>query len=358
MKNGMSLSELAAEITRQNAAKRDFKAPTAQITVLPPVEEHADRRNDTLKVSVGDQIFTPGDVFHNQLGAWAKIPAKYYDHMKATAPELLAINANHWLQKNPETRLVRTLDGNARAFLSNRYRMIDNHMIAEAVLPFILERGNDLDLSVESCIVTESRLFIKVVSRRLEAKVLGDRVQAAICIGNSEIGLHSFMVEEMTMVLSCLNGAIRPDNSMRRYHVGRNAGEIDSAMEVFADDTRKADDKALMLKMRDSVRAAFNAERFETFAKSITAIAGNKITRSAESAVAKVVEVYRLPESSQSSILDLLAKKYDATQWGLANAVTEFAQSDSLTYEQATDLERVGGSIMELPKKEWEAIAA
>ena len=34
--------------------------------------------------------------------------------------------------------MVRTLDGKARAFLSDRYHRIDNEQIAEAVLPVLL----------------------------------------------------------------------------------------------------------------------------------------------------------------------------------------------------------------------------
>ena len=38
------------------------------------------------------------------------------------APELLAQNLNCWFTKEPAQRMLRTLDGTARAYLSNRYR--------------------------------------------------------------------------------------------------------------------------------------------------------------------------------------------------------------------------------------------
>jgi hypothetical protein len=57
-------------------------------------------------------------------------------------------------------------------------------------------------------------------------------------------------------------------------------------------------------------------------------------------------------------ILDMLSKKYDPTQWGLANAITEYAQADVLSYEDATTLERVGGAVLELPAEKWDLIAA
>lgn len=46
------------------------------------------------------------------------------------APELLAQNLNCWFTKEPAQRMLRTLDGTARAYLSNRYRRIDNLLYA------------------------------------------------------------------------------------------------------------------------------------------------------------------------------------------------------------------------------------
>lgn len=41
--------------------------------------------------------------------------------MRTDAPELLAYNANYWFSQKNELRTLRTMDGCARAFLSNRY---------------------------------------------------------------------------------------------------------------------------------------------------------------------------------------------------------------------------------------------
>lgn len=357
MKAGRTLESLAAEIQRQSKTRRDFNLPTTLLKMVP----HTDRAGDVdgVRVNVGETATGLGatEVFHNQLGTYTKIPAQYYDRMLASEPELLSENVNTWLSKNKETRMVRTLDGNARAFLSNRYRAIDNHMVAEGVLPFILQHGNALGLRIESCEITDTRLYIKVVSEAIQAKVLGQVVQSGAMISNSEVGLHSYRVEGFSLVLSCLNGAVRPLSGMKKYHVGRSGSEVENAFEVFADETRKADDKALMFKMRDIVKATFNQENFTAWAKGVTLTGGRKI-ESVEQTLENVVEEYKLPETARGGILDLLAKKYDATQWGLANAVTEYAQTPELTYEKATELERVGGHILELPADKWQVLTA
>ena len=59
-------------------------------------------------------------------------------------PELLAENVNSWFQREPTQRMVRTLDGTVRAFLSNRYRRIDNLDIAEIVLQMCIRDRHQL----------------------------------------------------------------------------------------------------------------------------------------------------------------------------------------------------------------------
>jgi hypothetical protein len=136
--------------------------------------------------------------------------------MRAEAPFLLGANLGGWLSQSDKRYMVRTLDGTARAFLSDRYRRIDNYEIAQATLPII---GGMPDAKVESCEVTENRMYIKVVNPRLEAEVQkGDIVQAGIVISNSEVGLGSVSVMPLVYRLACLNGMIVNDLGKRKYH--------------------------------------------------------------------------------------------------------------------------------------------
>lgn len=363
MKTAMDLNSLAAEITRQAQSARDFKAPTSELTVIA---EEAGKA--ALQVN-GHGKFEMTQLMHDQVGQHLGIPAKYYDRMLAEKPELLAENVNTWMQAKKETRLVRTLDGKSRAFLSNRYRTIDNVHVAEAVLPIFAKRGSELGLRIESCNVTENRLHIKAVSTKLEgvveraiarnANVRTERivVQSGIVISNSEVGLHSFKIEPLLFILSCLNGAIIPDAGMRRYHVGRHAADATEAFEVYADETRKADDRALLLKMRDVVNAGFDEVRFRQLTEHLTLTTGNKIEGEIASVVEKTVEVYNLPKQFSGGILKHLVNGGELTQWGLSNAVTAFAQDDSIDYEQATELERVGGDLLMVAPEKWEALS-
>jgi len=251
MKEGRSLQDLAIELQRQRNSMRDFKAPTSRLSFGDEgVPDH-------LYIHQGNEVATFGtnNLFMRQLTGWAEIPKKYADRMQAYAPELLAKNVNHWLQQTDETRLVRTLDNTARAFLSHRYRMIDNVDVIEAVVPIFGERG----ITTVSQEITDSHLYLKAVNTRKTVEVKkGDKVQFGVVISNSEVGLGAVHVDPLIYTLACENGAIIADAGLRKFHIGRQVQELDETAEVFKDDTIRADNHAFFLKLRDVVNAAFD----------------------------------------------------------------------------------------------------
>ena len=193
-----------------------------------------------------------------------RILAKYYDLMQAQKPELLAENVNSWFADKPSSYMVRSMDYGAgqvaRALLSERYRRIDNMEIATAVLP--LFAGND-QYEVMSCEVTENRLYLKVVNHRLEMEVRkGDIVQAGVMISNSEVGLGAVSIQPLVYHPVCTNGMVVNDMGERRHHVGRQAKAVEDSFALYSDETMEAEDKAFLLKLRDTTMAAIDEARF------------------------------------------------------------------------------------------------
>jgi len=162
MKYGRSLQELAIELDRQAKVKKDYVA-TAGAMQMTAVNENFD-------LVIGNTPFQLNENAHRQLGLQLKIPAPYYERMRAENPGLLMANVNGWFQQSPDTRrMVRTLDGTARAILSDRYRRIDNYEVAQTVLPIISEMQG---ARIESCELTDTRMYIKVVNERIQTEVV------------------------------------------------------------------------------------------------------------------------------------------------------------------------------------------
>lgn len=346
MKQGRTLTELAAELDRQAGEKRDFVAPTNAMSVRSYTPERT-------VVELDDTgTFPLNETAHGQFADRLGIPRKYYQKMREESPELLDTNLNTWLKKSSASRfMLRTLDGNARALLSDRYRPLDNYDLLQVALP-ALQSAN---CKIESCQVTETKLYLKAVSPKLEYKVVGDVVQAGIVISNSEVGAGSVSVEPLLFKLGCLNGMIINDAQMRRAHIGRGNEGFDNVKEFFKDATRLADDKAFWLKVKDVIGAAFESIVFEKHVERFNAAAHDKIA----SEPVKVVEVtqkrFSFSEGERNGILQHLFREGDLTRFGLANAVTRAAQ-DVESYDRSTELERIGGLIIELPKRDWEVI--
>lgn len=364
MFKGMALNNLAQELKRQLESKKDLKAPTTCLEVSVDHDDDvvSNRGKAKLSLVVADKgSFHMTSHFHDQIGTWAGIPSKYYDRLQQEAPALLADNLNHWLHHTmeektgaPQTRLVRLLDDQARAFLSNRYRTIDNWDIAEVSIPVMSESGCE----ILSSNVDYNRMHIKAATPKLTHEVKkGDVVQMGVVVSNSEVGQGSVKIEPFIYRLACLNGLVVPDAGLRRFHVGRFAEELEMAQDVFRDETRQADDKAFMLKVRDVLLASFQENRFQAIVDQMTASTEQLIKKPVIKVVEEVVNRYRLSESQGDSILQHLAAGGDLTRWGLVNAVTRTAE-DQATYDQATSLERLGGEILTVDEKEWKSIAA
>lgn len=359
---GMSLEELAAELQRQKDVKRDFLADTRELRVVPD-----DDSPTKLSIQVGN---TGSDIFPvrqhavRQVGSRLDIPAKFVDRLAEKHPDLLAHNINTLFKREPEQRMVRVLDDQCRAFLSDKFRPLDNFDFANATLPKLI----DLNATVMSCEVTERRMYIKAIvpdmAREIKAPgtFFGDGghntihvLRPGVCLSNSEVGAGSMAIQPGIHEKHCSNLAIFNKNAMRKYHVGaRQATDQEGMWEMFTDATKQASDRAFWLQVQDLVKAGLEGELFEKLCKQCeAAITGTEI----EKPTAAVRELEDLSENEQDGVLTHLIKGGELSQWGMQAAITRYAQETDLSYERQVELEQVGGNIIELPTSQWNAIA-
>ena len=352
MKSGLTIVEMAQQIERQSKLKQDYLLDTRRLQVEPfgsqlylhTFDDHDDPLVEPLEIN---------QIAHRQIGTHLKIPAAYYDRMLSDYPELLAENVNSWFQREPTQRMVRTLDGTVRAFLSNRYRRIDNLDIAEIVLPVIQQME---DAYFESCQITDSRMYIKVVNTRLEAEVVpGDIVQSGIIISNSEVGLGSVSIQPLVYRLVCSNGMVVNDAQTRRNHVGR-VNEASENYQLYSEKTLEADDKAFAMKIQDTVRAVVDEVRFTRVVNMMREAKDAPMNTAAVPDIVKLVSKdFHITDDESSGVLQRLIEGNDLTLYGLSNAVTRHSQ-DVKDYDRATALEGIGYNILSMPARQWSRI--
>ena len=342
MKSGVTLQQMLTEVKRQSESKEDYLIAPNRLRMESYGKEMFLHLSDDSGTELIEPMTITG-IAHRQIGTHLRIPAAYYDRMREERPDLLAYNANTWFKQESSQRMLRTLDGSARAYLSNRYRRIDNIDIAGVTLPIL---GGLPDIRFESCQITESRMYIKAVNPRLQAEVSpGDIVQAGIIISNSEVGLGSVSIQPLIYRLVCSNGMVINDAKTRRNHVGR-AATSEEDFSIYSNETLLADDHAFVLKIKDTVSAAISEARFAQVVSRMRESTEAMLDTKQLPAIVKLASSsFGMTEDESNGVLEPLITGGDFSLYGLANAVTRFSQ-DVESYDRATKLEEIGYSVM------------
>lgn len=338
MKTAKSINELVTEINRQSKTKNDWIQPVNLMNF------QADREPDV----VGEKLIVNTSSFggklglthygHRHVGQIAGIPANYYDKMNtAQSVRLLAHNLNFWLSKMSDRKLVRALDGNVRAVLSDKYRIIDNWDIVNFILPILMREG----LTIESCEITETRLYIKAIQWKLTTDIkVGEPVSLGVIVTNSEIGFGAFTVKPFLYFAVCRNGAVVDKLSRRKYHVGK----VNDESFNYSQHVRETENKLFWQKSKELIEHTLT---MTTLDKAVSLIKGSidKPLEEPIKSVETIVNRYSFTSNESELIMNHLMKGGDMTVWGLGNAVTRTAQ-DLESYDRATEFETIGFEIL------------
>jgi len=389
MKQGTTLQEMIWSLKGQEHVAKDYMLGAPRLSyemaeTLPPIETNSDALNGLLAsiatdfdgqpvlgdlespeaqmaphlVIDGDRSLRPNRVFHQQMASQLGIPYQYYRKQHAAHPEDLCRDVNSWLQDTEVVnntqrpvhgdRTVRTMGNTARAFLSSKYRRLDNFPLLLAVLDRLGGMGVDQD-NILSCSITDRKMYLKLVTPRLEGDVgKGDIVQAGIEVTNSEVGQGSLSVRPLIYRLVCLNGAVMAAGGVKKTHIGASQiGDESNGWEIYSDETMKIADKAFFAQVGDVVEHTLSKEVFNMKLDQIRAANTDEITVEIPKAVEELASTYRLSETESDMVLNNFIASKNMTTWGMANAVTLTSQSEDVSYERATELEHIGGQIVE-----------
>jgi hypothetical protein len=349
-----TLTELAQEIERRRDAKKDFVVDTRSMYL-----------DTTGQLVFGDQNIDVNDTAHQQVAAHVGIPKPYYDRMRDEAPDLLANNVNRWFKQYPANRMVRTLDNKARAFLSDRYRPLENEQLAEAVLPVLM----DMDLMPIRCEITDRRLYMKFVDKKLQrelpvGQVLGighnflktTALCPAIVISNSEVGDGALSVLSSVFDELCTNLSVFNDRSVRKSHLGKKHEITEGFEALLTDETRKLSDDALFAQIRDVVKGTFEEAKFAALCDKIVGASQEKIVGDPVKVINLTAKKFSLTDMVEKTMMKHLIERGELSKWGVANAMTRAAQ-DVEDVDLQNDMERFGGQIINLPNAEWKELA-
>jgi hypothetical protein len=383
----MTLQEMLTEVVEQSERKKDYVADTAETIRMVPMPDFKDgvalvlaKHNATPPLHVaGEPVAIPAvaplerfeitDHCHAQIAGRLQIPAKYYKRLLADHKDLVIENVNTLFEREPELRMIRTIENKAtglrraRAFLSNSYRRVDNDEILASMLPIIT---NEFPTKMLNSHVSEERMHLKCLFEGPEHEVEipsrrgnggTESVHAGFEMGNSEVGGGSFYIRGFFWAAYCLNGCVwggADTVSMRQIHVGAKQGIPKDF--VLSDETKRKEDELIISAGRDVLRHLSSPEFTQQMGSSLRRLAEGKQALDPHKAVETVCTELGIGETHRKSVLESFIKDQDYSQWGMLNAVTQVANTAD-SYEEAQTFEELGGKIINLPANRWNHIA-
>jgi len=353
--------ELQRRILEEEERKFDLLADTRRMSVgvvseRPEHDHDADwvRRVElTIDQDAGVETLDLSAHARGQMATDLGIPKRYFDRMVEEAPGLFRDNVHHWMFETPSRRMIRARknDGGlatGRAWLSDRYRRLDNIEIATKLLPEFDRL--DEEVVFHNASISDERFYLRAVFPRMTKEVkVGDAVQWGVQIKNSEVGAAQFSIDSFVNRLVCINGMVVA-KVMSARHVGKRLGDH------LSDEAIRADDKAFWLAARDELRNALSETQFETVVQTLrTTTEGAKI-EAPIAATERLASAFSLSDGEKEAVLTSLAANGDFTRWGALNAITAAAQTVE-SFDRRVEMEEIGWSLATTSTREWERIA-
>ena len=158
---------------------------------------------------------------------------------------------------------------------------------------------------------------------------------------------------------TAINGMVVNEAAARRNHVGR-VTDSEENFSVYSQATLDAEDKAFVMKIQDTVRAAVEEARFsQVVSKMQEAKTAQMNTHDIPAVVKLASKEFHITDNESTGVLQRLIESNDLTLYGLSNAVTRHSQ-DVESYDRASELESIGYStssafpmMTEKPSSGW-----
>ncbi len=354
-----SLDALLARVVEEDSRKYDVIADTRRMSV----EQSDDGGPAYLALDTPDNLdegFTTFELTDHALGQMATdlaIPKKYFDRMRVAAPDLFRSNVHHWLYNEPKARMIRGYTNTdavttGRAWMSDKFRRLDNIEIARTLLPEFENLG--MPVEFHQAAITDSKLYIRAlfptIEREIASREVGDVVRWGVEIKNSEIGAGSLTISGFVLRLVCTNGMVA-SRVLNARHVGKREDE-----GILSNEALAADDVAFWLAARDTLRATCTEAAFDTVVDQLQDAASSTRIVSPVAATKVLASQFSLTEDEQEAVMLSLVAKGDLSRWGALNAVTAVAQTVE-SFDRQAELEQVGWDIARLGSDGWKDVA-
>lgn len=324
-----------AEGTRSALAtieKIQNEVPTDRIVNTRAVDFDASDKG--LVVVVDDERLMPSDYAIGQIAAKGAIPTDYLRSLttKGAAPwqhELAAeVLRKHYRNRDAERMLSRSVNGQLRGWLSDRYRRLDARPLVDALIGELQKIG----AVPYAGTATDTRVALKALMPEIIEPVPGEYLVLGLEWSNSDYGNGPHRLSQFALRVACLNGMTK-DSVLREVHIGgRLTGDISYlryALKALRDTVKGVLGPAAKTRLIEEIKGAnhreYSSSQLRTVTKSLPVKTQKAVVDAFESQ-----DVINMPAGN--------------TAWRASNAISWLAKNaDS---ETRLDLERLAGKIV------------
>jgi hypothetical protein len=291
------------------------------------------------------------DLGLSQMARRIGLPAPYTAEMLERGQgDLIVPHVNYWLGQQPQDKdlLVRTLQGGstgfeARAFLSNKYGILDDREVLESAHEALVNAGLG-ELAIMEFWQTDRSFHVRFGDKSQAinaAKAAGhtsflpkgseDFLFPMLHLSNSEVGLGSTGLQGGVYRVVCANGLVKPfgkgDVQLSKRHFGdtsdlakyvvEQAEEIVRGSQVFA--------------QQFAASQGLTIDNVDEYLRNL--LARNRVTKREEKAIFAELQPDIAPDNT-------------ATQYDVVNAITATARE--LQPDARVALERIASTVLSL----------
>lgn len=292
-------------------------------------------------IHAGPEEFSPSEYALGQIGTRAGMPIAYLRELVNGEARWQRVLASHALNEhfgNSTGRvLLRSVRGQLRGMLSDKFRRLDNRPLVDALA---LEAQKVGAIPVDG-VATETRVAIKLLMPEIVEPVPGEYMVYGGEWSNSDYGNGANGFRAFALRVVCLNG-MTSENLMRQIHLG---AKLDDNIE-FSARTLRLDTQTSVSALRDIIRGSLGERGRERMTASIRLAAGKAMSKGQVQAATRgfsketgkaVVDAFDGPDTINLPPGD--------TAWRASNAFSWIARNTK-DDELRLDLERAAGALV------------
>lgn len=275
-----------------------------------------------LNLNFGEESIPMSDLAAGHLCGKLKVPSRYFNRLVDEGyNELAAKNINCWLENDSRELFLREYDGRIRGVLSGSYSVYD----APEILKTVAEVFEPNSFKLKGSFINEERLHLRLIENEM-MNIDGEDLFAGISLDSSDVGRSGLQVRFFVWKQVCTNGLVIAQstaNLFKQKHIGIThedfAAGLSEGLHTFYE-------------LKDKIT------------EQIIATSKVPVKEDIEELLEDIKKATSLPDESATEVIEFMVKKYDRTQWGLINGITEVAQKYPL--ERRIELETIAGNML------------